>query len=388
MIIKRLYTKWLIAFTAVIILLSVSFGLAQTGRERAFMNEKVKEIIKEIEEGKAKQHLYYGEPFIPYEYIFLNNEGLNVPLGVHYNSVTDEIIVLDQGNYCLYIFSYDGKFKKKIGRPGQGPGEFIGLKLLTTDPKGNIYVYGNKRIDSFSKEGNFIKSVKINILNRNYFRFSVSEDGEIITNNPADGYYISVYNNEGDLINTIGKIDRINKEEIITLGASEGLAFRGYNKRYYVFLPLLDEIRIYKEDGSIYKKIGYIDAIDNLLIRRDSIPMEKKKLNTSSYSEMFTYYLCLLDVVYNDSNIFLLPILPSHKDKPEELFVFNYELECIGKYTFGINISKFGLIDNGDIVFGIKVLTGGIEMFLPYKYSAEVIKYRFNKSENLIIKLK
>jgi len=353
-------------FTGIIMLLIVLFGFSKN----LFAQESMEAYFKKIEEAKAKLNLYYGEPFIKYEYLFLDNEGLNKPKGVRYNPVTNEIVVLDAGNMCIYIFSYDGKFKKKIGRPGQGPGEFMRLYSLTIDYKGNIYVKDLGRIQEFSKEGKLIKTIRIHP-SWIYPNFSISADDEIIINNPGDTCYISVLNQSGVLVKKIGKIDRKNKDERITMMASQGIAFKGLNKRYYVVLFRINEIHIYAEDGTLYKKVNYFNAIER--------PLPKDIRNIQVESDKFVISYTLTDVVCTNDAIFLLINIPNGYG-PEKLFTFNYEFERIGVYEFGVDVRKyFGPNLPSENFIGLVNKDNTIEMFLPYINSAEVIKYTFKK---------
>jgi len=354
-----------------LLLISFFMSLSQVSGQIP-ISDKAKEIIKMYDEGKAKLKLYYGEPFIKYEYMFLDNEGLNMPTGVQYNHITNEVVVFDGGNRCIYIFSSDGKFKMKIGRPGQGPGEFMFPCLLTIDYKGNIYAYDGIRMQIFSKDGKLIGTFRKKMSNTMFPRIFVSFDDEIIMNNFSDSCYISVYNKTGELVKKLGNIDFKNKKEAI-YHAREGIAFKGINKKYYVFLPHLDEIRIYYENGLLYKKISYLDAVEKTGIKTME-PVPGKK---GTYEIEYT----LTDVNYYNGNIFVLPNVPSNPDKPEMLYIFNHDLELVGKYSFGVYISEYGgmLTSQFDffLKFDVNYGINEIEMFLPYKYSAEIIKYRF-----------
>ncbi|MEA2005322.1 MAG: 6-bladed beta-propeller [Acidobacteriota bacterium] len=76
----------------------------------------------------------------------------------------ENIYVLDSRDYCIKVFNPQGKFVKRIGRKGQGPGEFpesaFAMKITEND---DIYILfpNNARIDKFNKQGIYKKSIEI-----------------------------------------------------------------------------------------------------------------------------------------------------------------------------------------------------------------------------------
>ena len=121
---------------------------------------------------------YQCKTFIDFEYIF-DNESLNHPFHIRENHVTNEIIILDKGNCCLYFFTHQGKFIKRVGRYGQGPGEFTYPNCLNIDKNGDIYVYdfGNDRLSILSKEGKYVDGFRF--IGTSYTNFTVYDDSEI-----------------------------------------------------------------------------------------------------------------------------------------------------------------------------------------------------------------
>jgi len=76
----------------------------------------------------------------------------------------DKLFILDYLTNSLWVFNKEGKFIRKIGGPGQGPGEYLDISDFTIDPlKKEIYL-----LDSSAKiykyivdTGNFINSIVI-----------------------------------------------------------------------------------------------------------------------------------------------------------------------------------------------------------------------------------
>jgi hypothetical protein len=72
------------------------------------------------------------------------------------------IYVVDSGAKNIKKFDTQGKFLKTIGREGQGPGEFGG-PYYSAFAKDRLIVWdsGNRRLCSFTSDGDFVKSVNI-----------------------------------------------------------------------------------------------------------------------------------------------------------------------------------------------------------------------------------
>jgi len=87
---------------------------------------------------------------------FGKNE-LKRPMGIALDK-EGNIYVSDFGEDSVKKFDPMGKMVLKIGRRGNGDGEFIGPEGITLDGHGNIYVVdtGNTRIQKFDKDGNFL----------------------------------------------------------------------------------------------------------------------------------------------------------------------------------------------------------------------------------------
>lgn len=72
------------------------------------------------------------------------------------------IYALDSRTCQILKFDKNGKYLQKIGRKGQGPGEFEDPRSFFIDSNKNIYVGDNRRIHIFDKSGKFIKSIRLN----------------------------------------------------------------------------------------------------------------------------------------------------------------------------------------------------------------------------------
>ena len=71
---------------------------------------------------------------------------------------TDNVYVLDAGNYRVLKFTAEGQLIAKWGREGSGPGEFDLPQGIAVDPSGFVYVADtdNHRIQKFTLDGEFL----------------------------------------------------------------------------------------------------------------------------------------------------------------------------------------------------------------------------------------
>lgn len=74
----------------------------------------------------------------------------------------DRLFVVDSGDHAVKVFDRDGRFLKKIGRKGRGPGEFespsgacrLQSRLFVADA-------GNERVQVLDEDGGYISSFKL-----------------------------------------------------------------------------------------------------------------------------------------------------------------------------------------------------------------------------------
>jgi len=110
----------------------------------------------------------YCEQLIPFENIFkkiketnIQTEGLDVGylFMVEIDSYNN-FVFLDAKACQVLLFSKEGRFLKRVGKKGQGPGEFIAPSGIALDKQGNIIIADNRmrRINKYDKEGNFLSS--------------------------------------------------------------------------------------------------------------------------------------------------------------------------------------------------------------------------------------
>lgn len=114
------------------------------------------------------------------------------------------IYVSDVKTSQIFVFERDGRFVMKIGRPGQGPGEFnlVGRALSTARGLA-VLDRSNARIQYFDERGQFVNSVK---LTKSFSDMAIGRDGTVfaLSVRYAAGEMISVIDADGRIKTTFG----------------------------------------------------------------------------------------------------------------------------------------------------------------------------------------
>ena len=114
--------------------------------------------------------------------------------------INDTIYVVSQGNNTVEMYSTDETFIGGFGGKGNGTDQLSNPRGICTDGKGRVLVadYGNKRIQIFTSQGVFIKSIECSA---KPYDVAVDPEGNI----HAALYFnnqLSIYSEDGNLINT------------------------------------------------------------------------------------------------------------------------------------------------------------------------------------------
>lgn len=126
---------------------------------------------------------------------------INEPEDIIFNNLKDiatdsnnNIYILDSKEKAVYKFSEEGKFQKRIGRQGQGPGEFEKPCSIYIDSKDVIYVLDeiNRRVEIFDSDSNYTKSIKI-------LEFPIGNHRSINVDNSGNLYISGYYH----ILNTV-----------------------------------------------------------------------------------------------------------------------------------------------------------------------------------------
>jgi len=121
-------------------------GLASGARGEVFVADSALARVLVIEPGASQA--------VP-----LALEGaLRQPTGLAYDPAAQQLYVVDTAAHQVLVFGPDGKLRARIGRRGNGNGEFNFPTLIWRDTRGTLYVTDslNFRIQMFDAQGRFL----------------------------------------------------------------------------------------------------------------------------------------------------------------------------------------------------------------------------------------
>jgi hypothetical protein len=156
----------------------------------------------------AKSEISLSEIADEIKYIPLDN---SFPLGIIYNyRITKKSIYLSSKDIGVLKYNRDGKFERKIGSIGRGPGEYHYCYDFTVDDdRETIYVEDNGILKAYSKSGNFLRGISI----KNYGGVS---SFEVIDSRIIVFFMLQFENPKNDwiVLDTIGNLIAEKKRQI------------------------------------------------------------------------------------------------------------------------------------------------------------------------------
>lgn len=137
----------------------------------------------------------------------------------------NNIYVLDKKEKTIYLFNEEGIFLKKIGNPGQGPGEFEMPCSIYLDTKDIIYVLDetNRRIETFDSDSNYIKSIQI-------LKLPTGNRKSIVVDKKGDFYISGYYRNLNAVICKFSATGEFMKQFPFPAIEYKGIDFNDRNK--------------------------------------------------------------------------------------------------------------------------------------------------------------
>jgi len=141
-------------------LFSVTFFSCNSNETSRDINNPKYEV--DIDALKKKDFATTSSYFKSVRPIFLETSENCLIQSINEIQVTDDyIFILDYKYERLYCFDKEGKFVRKIGNLGSGPGEFSSITDFTIDKDGTIYTVDWHRIHSYTLSGEYISSFEL-----------------------------------------------------------------------------------------------------------------------------------------------------------------------------------------------------------------------------------
>jgi len=167
----------------------------------------------------------------------------------------DEIIIVDRGAHCVYIFNPSGKLLRSWGQKGPEDGNFADPRGVCLDRNGKIFVAdsGNSRIQVFDPTGKFLWKLTYEFNDP----WDVKIDGKnrIVVSDTGNGK-IHFFSSKGEFISTL-KTD-------IVLESPRGI-FIDPEDNLYVVNNGAHCVLMFDSDGVFQRKFGKDDGSSALV---------------------------------------------------------------------------------------------------------------------------
>jgi outer membrane protein assembly factor BamB len=174
----------------------------------------------------------------------------NIIFNLLINIATDSnnnIYVLDSEEKVIYAFNEAGIYQKSIGRAGQGPGEFQRPVSIYSDPKDMIYILdaGNRRVEIFDSEANYVRSIKIT-------EFPTAGSRSIIADKNGNLYISGYYRNANSVLAKYSSTGKLLKRFPLPIMEYRGVNFTEFHKQMVRLYLTGGTMCFDEEDGLIF----------------------------------------------------------------------------------------------------------------------------------------
>ena len=349
----------------------LAFGICLLFFEGAVNQEHIEKVRHGIKEEDYRLPPNASELALEYTFPTAEDEKngiyLNSPQGF-YGSNESLIYVSDARNNEVYIFDLFGKRLRTIGRFGQGPGEFVNPKELSSI-EGMLLVrdIGNSRIQFFDKVGEYVNGFR---LFRAYYSL-VACDGQIYGTPilPPDrraNCLIDVLDTDGRLTRSFGAFLDVNQYDTYPLDRAY-LAV-GTNNELWVSFAYFPIVRKYSFGGELLNEYRFSYGIAD---KKDAFN-NRMMAQRTKYAQLPYYYI--IDAIYaTDKGLYLIGsaekrldiILMSHDGQLEEFYWFPLDKRhaCRGLLVLeekgGPKFFALDLLSARVEVYSIKKFQGG-----------------------------
>lgn len=340
----------------------------------------------------------------------------SMPKGVFFEGaatvVTDakkNIYISDYKANNIKKFDKNGKYIKSIGRKGQGPGEFfMPFMISVTSDRLIVYDMGNWRLCTLTLEGEFIKSVGLQISQGRLLLMRALPGGEIAAGiekayfgekDKPQEYFISIYSaelestgpiysqqiwrnkylrHEGRLTNIIQPFSPLVHWDVspdgkLIIGKSDKYEIYIYSttgEKIHTFSHPYDPVKVTDQDKDIFfNGIAYSSSDGS----RKGVPDHiKKATDFPKHKSAFRHIL-----VDSEGNILICVYRVNREEDSKYFDAFNPEGNFLGSVRInGDEAFPFRAKINNRSFWWIKADEDGIYKIIKYRISEENIEQR------------
>lgn len=254
---------------------------------------------------------------------------------------------------------------KVVGGGGSGPGEFNGvIRSKINDDQLYAFDDGNRRMNIFTAEGKFMKSIKYPNSTIASYRFAIDDSSYIYLSSPSLGHSIQKLDTVGKIINQFGKLSD-GETQIEKINRSSRHLFY-IPEKYILSVGLSDPIiEFYNLDGSLSKSYE-LSNYKYFQPRLSYIQNEYLNDKTNKYS----IYSVIEDAYFTHGNLYLLYLDQSNEGFP----TCNKILHCKVEGNNMEILNSYQLEGKVDKSIWITSISEGIK-------SGELIAYSQNYNE-------
>ncbi len=291
------------------------------------------------------------------------------------------------GSYSSYVLQFDrtGQMIRKIGRSGQGPGEYTWAKYVTANSKEELIVgdFGHYKITTLAENGTFLSSFRVLEFFDGLF---ISDQDEIILDYNFNGRRferetINVYGRDGKLLRKFGSVSETSAKLRNVYFSPGGPYLSVY--RNHIFAAEYPDFKIkkYNMQGHLLKEFGVKYKNWRSLLDSDYEKLPRPQMVTGSIQKKlddFFKEFRKYSMVHWITNFRpgILAMLTKSSISPS-YFVF-YDIDG-NLLSDGLSFRYF-LRDNKDLI--TKIFPTSPEGFCVLQYNSEntdilLIRFRF-----------
>ncbi|MCK4760696.1 MAG: NHL repeat-containing protein [Candidatus Aminicenantes bacterium] len=220
----------------------------------------------------------------------------------------NNVYIVDSTLHCVKVFSMNGRFIRKIGQRGQGPGDLLSPMQIAVDESNRIWVndFGNRRMQCFSNAGTSMSIFKTSMffLTKIFFPSKTKIALFDMFASGSDKGIIKIFNRSGVKLQTIGanvlppRIDRpFNGGKF----DSHRISYDKIAKQYYVAYTCSQMMHVFRDTGEHIATIFYDTPVNKL-----KLAWNQKKRNFDLIKRPGKYSECVDIAVDSKRRIFVI----------------------------------------------------------------------------------